>query len=140
MKIVFDANIFISAFFWHGKPSVIVGMAEDGLGTLYITDEIIAEIEMVLRKRKFRLTEENVEYYLQRIKRISTKITVADSERITTGGSRDKTDNKYLECAVAANADYIISGDIHLLELKEFRGIKIVNTAEYMEIASGRLG
>jgi putative PIN family toxin of toxin-antitoxin system len=136
MKIVLDANIFVSAFLWGGKPSAIVGIAEDGLCTLYITNEIVAEIERVLRKRKFRLTEEKVEYYIRRIERISKKITVADSERVTTGGSRDKTDNKYLECAVTANADYVISGDIHLRELKEYRGIKIVNPAEYLEIVN----
>jgi len=137
MNIVLDANIFVSAFLWGGKPSAIIGVAEDGLCTLYITDEIAAEIERVLRKRKFRLTEENVEYYIRRIESISKKITVDDSERITTGGCRDKTDNKYLECAVAANADYIISGDIHLLEMKEYRGIPIVNPAEYLEIVNG---
>ena len=136
MKIVLDANIFVSAFLYGGNPKEIFEMVYDGEHTLFITDEILAEADIVFRKRKFHLTEEKVEYYIRRIKEIGTKIKVADSERVTTGGCRDKTDNVYLECAVAARADYVISGDIHLRELKEYRGIKIVNPAEYLEIVN----
>jgi putative PIN family toxin of toxin-antitoxin system len=111
-------------------------MVADGEHTLFISDEILAEANRVFRKRKFHLTEEEVESNIQRIKRIGTKIKVTDTERGTTGGCSDKTDNRYLECAVAAKADYVISGDIHLRELKEYRGIKIVNPAEYLEIVN----
>ena len=137
MKIVLDANIFVSAFLWGRNPNEIVELVSDGEATLFITDEILAEADSVFRKRKFHLTEEEVEYHIRRIKEIGTKIKVADSERVTTGGCRDKTDNIYLECAVAAKADYVISGDIHLRELKEYQGIKIVNPAEYLEIVNG---
>jgi len=137
MKLVLDANIFVSAFIYGGKLNEIVEMVSDGEHTLFITDEILAEVDSVFRKRKFHLTEEEIEYHIQRIKEIGTKIKVADSERVTDGGCRDKTDDRYLECAVAARADYVISGDIHLRELKEYRGIKIVNPAEYLEIVNG---
>ena len=136
MKIVLDANIFVSAFLWGRNPNKIILRIDKRRDTLFITDEILAEADIVFRKRKFRLTEEDVEYYIRRIKEIGTKIKVADSERVTTGGCRDKTDNIYLECAVAAKADYVISGDIHLRELKEYWGIKIVNPAEYLEIVN----
>jgi len=136
MKIVLDANIFVSAFLYGGNPKEIFEMVSKKLVTLFITDAILAEANSVFRKRKFHLTEEDVEYYIQRIKEIGIKINVADSERVTDGGCRDKTDNRYLECAVAAKADYVISGDIHLRELKEYRGIKIVNPAEYLEIVN----
>jgi len=137
MVIVIDANIFVSASFWGGKPEVILKLVEKGKDTLFITDEIIAEVEDVFGRPKIPATEAEKRYKLQRIKRISRKITVPDSQLITTGGSRDKTDNKYLECAVAANADYIISGDKHLLELKEYSGVKIVTAAEYLDIING---
>ena len=137
MKIVIDANIFVSAFLWGRNPNEIILRVDNRWDTLFITDEILAEADIVFRKRKFHLTEEEIEYYIRRIKEISTKIKVADSERVTDSGCRDKDDNRYLECAVAANADYIISGDIHLRELKEYRGIRIVNPAEYLEIVNG---
>jgi len=46
----------------------------------------------------------------------------------------DPTDNKVLECACECNADYIVTGDRHLLDLKEFRGIKIVRPAEFLRL------
>jgi predicted nucleic acid-binding protein len=49
-------------------------------------------------------------------------------------GSRDKADNKYIECGITAHANYIISGDIHLLEMKEYENIKIITAKEYLEI------
>jgi len=136
MKIVLDANIFVSAFIRGGKPDAIIKMIARGENTLFISDEILAEMDRVFRKRKFHLTEEVIKYRIARIKELGTKIKVAASERVTDSGCRDKTDNVYLECAVAAKADYVISGDIHLRELKEYRGIKIVNPAEYLEIVN----
>jgi putative PIN family toxin of toxin-antitoxin system len=136
MKIVLDANIFISAAFWRGNPKEIVKRVSNGKDILFISNEIIAEVNSVFRKRKFHLTEEEVKYHLRDVEKMSTKIKVTDSERVTDGGCRDKTDDRYLECAVAAKADYVISGDIHLRELKEYRGIKIVNPAEYLEIVN----
>ena len=140
MKIVLDANIFVSATFWGGNPKEIIRKVSNGEDTLFISEEIIAEIDDVFRKRKFHLMEEEVEYHMRDIRQMGVRITVDDSERITTGGCRDKDDNKYLECAAAANADYIVSGDIHLLEMKEYCGIKIVNATEYLEIVGGSTG
>ena len=137
MKIVLDANIFVSALMRGGNPATIIRWIVRKFDTLFTTDEIIDEVEDVISRPKFGLTEKEVKYKIQNINEMSTRITV--TERVTTGGCRDKTDNKYLECAIAANADYIISGDIHLRELKEYRGVKIVNAAEYLEIVGGRL-
>jgi putative PIN family toxin of toxin-antitoxin system len=134
MKIVIDANIFVSAFFWAGKPQAVIERVQRNLDVLFITDEIIKEIEYVLRKPKFRKHEEMVRPKINFIKTYGRKITVR--QRITTGGCRDKSDNKYLECAIAGNADYIISGDIHLLELKRYGDTRIVNAREYLEIVS----
>ncbi|MDR1811628.1 MAG: putative toxin-antitoxin system toxin component, PIN family [Candidatus Fibromonas sp.] len=50
--------------------------------------------------------------------------------------SRDKDDNEYIECAVECNANYIISGDSDLLELKEYNGIKIVTARGYLDIVN----
>jgi putative PIN family toxin of toxin-antitoxin system len=135
MKIVLDTNIFVSAFFWGGKPEAIIERVRCNLDILFVTDEIIREIERVLRKPKFpKRSEEMIKFNIQHIKTISRKITAR--EKIITGGSRDKTDNKFLECAIASNANYIISSDIHLLELKRYGDTRIVTIKEYLEIVS----
>jgi putative PIN family toxin of toxin-antitoxin system len=134
MKIVLDANIVISAFLWAGIPRAITKRVADGLDTLFVTNEIIYEIEEVIVRPKFSNKQEKAKSAIEFINYSGQKVIVA--QKITTGGCRDNTDNKYLECAVAGNADYIISGDIHLLELKKYGDVKIVTAREYIEIVS----
>ena len=131
MKIVLDANIFISSFFWGGNPRSVLERVIKGIDELFITKEIIDEIEDVLWRPKFNVDKEEIIYFINSIEEIGNKIV---PQRRISGGSRDKSDNKYIECGVAANVDYIISGDIHLLELKEYENVKIVTAREYLEL------
>jgi predicted nucleic acid-binding protein len=57
------------------------------------------------------------------------------TKRRIDNGCRDKTDNKYIEFGITAHVDYIVSGDIHLLELKKYESIKIVTVKSYLEHA-----
>ncbi|MCL2804855.1 MAG: putative toxin-antitoxin system toxin component, PIN family [Treponema sp.] len=134
MKIVLDANIFISALFWGGNPRIILERAIKKTDELFISKEILDEIKDVLERPKFHAGKNEIEYFIKSIEEIADIVFI--NKRIKNG-SRDKTDNKYIECAIAANADYIISGDIHLLELKEYNNVYIVSVKEYLE-ANGR--
>jgi putative PIN family toxin of toxin-antitoxin system len=131
MKIVLDANIFISSFFWGGNPRLIIERVIAGTDELFITREILDEVEDVIGRPKFHADKDEIHYLISSIEEIGNKITVR--KRIKKG-SRDKTDNKYIECGMTANVDYIISGDIHLLEIKEYNHIKIVTAKDYLEI------
>jgi putative PIN family toxin of toxin-antitoxin system len=130
MKIVLDANIFVSAFFWGGNPRIVLERAINKTDELFISKEILDEIEEVIGRPKFHAGKDEIEYYIKSIEEISNKIVPKNKIR---RGSRDITDNKYIECAITAGADYIISGDTHLLELKKYRSIKIVSAKEYLE-------
>jgi putative PIN family toxin of toxin-antitoxin system len=131
MKIVLDANIFISSFFWGGNPRKVLERVIAGIDELFITKEILDEIYDVIGRPKFHANEDEINYFINSIDEISNKIF---PKRRIKNGSRDKTDNKYIECGIAANVDYIISGDIHLLELKEYKEIKIITAKNYLEI------
>ena len=131
MKIVLDANIFISAFFWGGNPKMVLDRVIEGVDKLFITREILDEIAKVLGRPKFHAGKEGVDYFITSIEEISSK--VIPKQKIANG-SRDTTDNKYLECGITAHVDYIISGDIHLLELREYERIKILTAKNYLEI------
>ena len=131
MKIVLDANIFVSSLFWGGNPRIVLERAISKLDELFITKEILDEIEEVIGRPKFHAGRNEIEYYKKSIEEISNWIV---PKYVLKKGSRDKTDNKYIECGIAAKVDYIISGDVHLLEIKEYDGIKIVNAKEYLEI------
>jgi putative PIN family toxin of toxin-antitoxin system len=131
MKIVLDANIFISSFFWGGNPRTIFERIIAGTDELFITKEILDEIEDVMERPKFHADKDGIQYYLNSIEEIGNKIT---AKKRIKNGSRDKSDNKYIECGIAANVEYIISGDIHLLELEEYENIKIITAKNYLAI------
>jgi len=132
MKIVIDANVFISSFFWGGNPRLVLERVIAGADELFITKEILDEVESVVERPKFHADKEKIAYFINSIEEIGNKIV---PKRHIKNGSRDKTDNKYLECGIAADVDYIISGDIDLLELKEYENIKIVTAKDYLDLA-----
>jgi len=136
MNVVVDANIFISGIYRGGNPRNVLKTLVDGIGTLFITDEIVDEIEHALKKPKLGLTAEEVKGWITEIEKLGEKIVISPKYRVT-GICRDPDDNKYLECALAANADYIISGDRDLLDLKEYHKVKIVNARDYLDISGG---
>jgi len=131
MKIVLDANIFVSSFFWGGNPRLVLERVITGTDELFVTKEILDEIETVVGRPKFHADKEKTAYFINSIEEIANKIV---PKRKINNGSRDKADNKYLECGITADVDYIISGDIHLLELKEYKNIKIITAKEYLEL------
>jgi putative PIN family toxin of toxin-antitoxin system len=126
-----DANIFISSFFWGGNPRDVLQRAIIKLDELYISKEILNEIEDVMGRKKFHAEKTEIDYFINSIEEISNKIA---PKKTIKNGSRDKTDNKYIECGITGNVDYIISGDIHLLEMRKYDTIKIISAREYLEI------
>ena len=133
MKLVLDANIFISSFFWGGNPKIVIERIISGIDELFITKEILDEIEDVIRRPKFHADSEGIIFFISSIEEIGNKIT---PQKLVKNGSRDRTDNKYIECGITANVDFIISGDIHLLELKRYENIKIVTAKDYLNMSS----
>jgi putative PIN family toxin of toxin-antitoxin system len=131
MKVLLDANIFIYSFFWGGNPRKVLERVIAGIDELFITKEILDEISDVMGRSKFHADENEINYFIHSIEEMANKVV---PQRSITNGSRDKTDNKYIECGIAAYVEYIVSGDIHLLELKEYENIKMVTAKEYLKI------
>ena len=131
MKIVIDSNIFISAFFWGGKPKEIFDRVLNGFDELYITDEIVNEINKVMGSNKFTVNNNDIKDYINIIEKYSKKIV---SKNNIKSISRDADDDKILQCGIDGNVDYIITGDNDLLILKEYNKIKIIKPKEYLEI------
>jgi hypothetical protein len=98
----------------------------------FTTTEIIDEIEDVLRRPKIVKYLNSIErqFMLDTFTRFSKQVkpTIKLQEV-----KDDPDDDKFLECAVTAKVDYIISGDPHLLNIKEFRSIKIVSPAQFLK-------
>jgi uncharacterized protein len=136
MKLVLDANVFVSAYIWHGIPEVVLIRIAKKIDTLFFTDAIFNEIAGIIGMPKLKRTKEQIDYILANINKRGKKIAVSPQHRVT-GVCRDIDDDKYIECALAASADYIITGDKDLLVLKEYGGVKIVNARSYLDIVGG---
>jgi len=127
-KIVIDTNIYISAIFWGGKPRVVVDLGRSGQVLIFTSSEIEKEIEKKL-KTKFGLSNEEAAQILLDFSTFTVPVKV--SRRITVIDD-DPDDDKFIECAVASRAGFIVSGDKHLLNLKEYKGIKIMKAADFL--------
>jgi putative PIN family toxin of toxin-antitoxin system len=121
----------VSSFFRGGNPRTVLERFIAGIDELFISKEIPYEINDVIKRKKFHVDEYEINYFINSIEEIANKIIPKDK---INNGSRDKNDNKYIECVMAAHVDYIISGDIHLLELKEYEKIRIITAKDYLEI------
>ena len=129
MKLVFDTNIFISAFVIpNSKAAKAILRILEGADSLVISKDIINEVLSVL-STKFHRDSEAISHtalYLSDIARIVKpvrKIHILE----------DDPDNMVLECALHGKADAIVTGDKEMLKLKEFEGIKIISLKGYLE-------
>lgn len=127
-RIALDTNVLISSLF-GGKPREIMNLWRDAGVTLCLSDEIVAEYLEVLAR--FGEVKAEAREFLEMLIGSEFVLFVTPSERIHEV-TADPDDNKFLECAVAAGADAIVSGDEHLLALGTFRGIPILRPADFL--------
>jgi putative PIN family toxin of toxin-antitoxin system len=134
LKVVLDTNVLVSAFLKKGSaPAAILTLAEEGDIYLCVSRAVMEEYEGVLQRDKFRpFGQRAVEYLRKARKRF---IWVAPAERITAAKD-DPEDNKFLECAVAARADYLVSGNVRHFPPREYRGTRIVTPREFIAVAA----
>ena len=132
-KIVIDTNIYISAIFWGGKPRAIVDLGRSGQVLIFTSSEIEEEIEKKLRT-KFGLSDEETAQILLDFSTFTVPVTV--SRRVSVIDD-DPDDDKFIECAVASRAGFIVSGDKHLLALEEYEGIKMMKAADFLFTPEG---
>jgi putative PIN family toxin of toxin-antitoxin system len=127
---LFDTNIFISAILFGGLPSVLLDKAVAGLIQLVTSPVLLDELEGKLR-HKFKWTEQKISETRLELENLCEVVSTVESLHIIKD---DPDDDRVLECAVAGRADYIISGDKHLLRLGEFRGIRILTIRQFMDL------
>ena len=134
MIIVCDTNVLISATLFPGSPpDEVIQLAREGFIDLASSPEILSEFKRVLRE-KFNTPKEEIKEITECIEGIA--VIVKPIRKINLI-KQDPTDNKILECALKAEADYIISGDTkHLQPLKEFQGIPILSPAKFLAAIS----
>ena len=136
MIVVLDTNVVISALLSpKGPPAEIINRWEAEELDVVTSSPLIGELKRVLtypRVRKYlKLSEEEIDTLL---KRLSAAAVVVDPQPTLKVVETDPTDNRVLECAIAGGASYIVTGDTHLLELKEYRQIVILEPAAFLTV------
>jgi len=127
-KAVYDTNIIISAALSpSGIPSSLLALALAGAVQLAISPPILDEYREVLHRQKFGFSEPVIAGLMRRI----TQVAVLVHPTHTLSVSPDEFDNRFLECAQEARAEYLVTGNKRHFPAPEFAGIKIVSPAEF---------
>ena len=130
-KVVIDTNIFISGFGWDAKPEDVLKLLKQRRIVNYISIEIIEELKRVVSYPKLKFSDLLQNRILEFVFFYSE--IVAPTEHISHI-TKDPDDNKFLECAMAAGAEFIISGDPHLINVIEYNAVKIVSAATFLNL------
>ena len=131
MKVVVDTNIYVSSFF-GGNPKRIIDYWKNSEITICLSKSIVEEYINVLTRMDLgdeRGLIELLELFRKGFNCLFT--TQPQSLRIV---ERDPDDNKFIECAVATNAKYIITGDKDLLEIKSYFDLKIITPSFFLKL------
>jgi len=131
LRITLDTNILVSATISRGNEYKLLEFAKLGRIKLVLSLPILREFEGVISRTKFNYPRSIINEVVKNILNVSE--IVVSEERISII-KEDLDDNMVLECGIAGNVDYIVSGDNHLLKLKKYKDIKIMNSSEILKL------
>lgn len=138
-RVVLDTNLVVSAILSpDGKPATILKMALTGKLDLVLSPAILEEISLVLNYgrivklfAKRSITPEMLKDALQKIVKMAIMVP---GKKEAYNIDKDPSDNMLLSCALEGKSDFIISGDHHLTDIKEFENIQIVNPDTFLKL------
>ena len=131
-RVVLDTNIVISALLFRGEVSRLHMLWKKKAFAIVASREIVDEYVRVLAYPKFDLTENEIEAIVR--EELLPFIQPVSAAGKSSRASADPDDNKFLACAEAAKADFIVSGDAHLLKLKQHNRCPIITAERFLKI------
>jgi uncharacterized protein len=127
-RVVLDTNVFISATLFKGIPGRLLELAISGSFRVVTSPTLLDELDEKLRG-KFRLPSANADQVRTDLEEFCEVVSTVNRLAIIRD---DPDDDRILECAVAGRADYIVSGDRHLLKLGSYDGIAILTIRQFL--------
>jgi len=131
VRVAADTNVVVSAFLWGGPPRQVLEAARQRRIELFTSAALFAELEEILQRDKFRMRFEAVgltfTWVLERYLALARFVVPASTPRVVLD---DPDDDCVIAAAQAAEAERIVSGDRHLLELRSYENIRIVSAAD----------
>ena len=128
-RVVLDTNIVISSAL-GGVLVFVLEKWDAGKFTVIVTTDVVSEYFEVLNRPKFGLKQETIDRITNYIYQFSEFVVPEEKIRFIED---DPKDDKFLEAAIAGKVDFIVSGDKHLLDLKEVRSIPIISGREFLD-------
>ena len=135
MRVFLDTNTVISGLFWRVKPFQVLELMRSGTITVYTSEAILEELLDVLKRPKFskRLAILKVSPQ-QVVNRFIEWVEVVEVGEVKKIVLSDPDDDQIIACARSVNADFIISGDADILDIKEKVTITIVTSGEFLDM------
>lgn len=134
MNIVCDTNVLISGVLFNGPPREILRLSTQGVVLNFVSSDILEEAEKVLLRPKFSLSRKEVSGIMQLLR---DSFEIVHPERRLAVVKSDPDDDRILEAASAARASYVVSGDRDLLDIGNWKSIRIVSPAQFMAELEG---
>jgi putative PIN family toxin of toxin-antitoxin system len=136
VRIVIDTNIWVSGLLWRGLPWRLLRLSESGVVEICMAAPMLGELAEVLHyerlEERLRQIEsdpdELVAFALHWATFFHVPAAEPDAQPLVAA---DPDDDIFLRCAAVANAEYLISGDSHLLALGQYAGIPIVTIRDF---------
>jgi putative PIN family toxin of toxin-antitoxin system len=130
VRVVFDTNVVVSACFWRGSPFACLSAWARGEIAAFVSPQLLSEYFETFEELAARYPDRKPTAWPDALAQSAEMVFPVDR---TPGATPDPDDEMVLECALAAEADFLVSGDKrHLLTLREFEGIKIVSCMELL--------
>ncbi|UCC86525.1 MAG: putative toxin-antitoxin system toxin component, PIN family [Anaerolineales bacterium] len=133
MRVVIDTNVWVSGLLWQGMPWSLLCLAEAGKVELCVAPAMLVELAEVLSYERLRPRLEQLQ--LTPAELVAYAINLASVFDVSEGApivADDPDDDVFLRCASVAGADYVVSGDRHLLNFSEYAGIRILTDREFL--------
>jgi len=129
LRVVLDTNVLVSAIISDGKPRDLLRKGISKEFTIVTSELILRELGTVLRRPKFKADEDEIHRIILALIQAAEVVELVSKLNLVEA---DPKDNMVVETAYDGRADFIVSGDSHLLALKSFRKIKVVDVKDML--------
>ena len=134
LRAVLDTNILVSGILWRGVPFELLRWAEKNSLTIYTSLDIMTEVYGVLHYPKFQKYIASQQTSSEELfTKIASLCTIIQVDEIVKGVCSDTDDEKFLSCALTGNVEVLVSGDKHLLDLKQYKSVRILTAQEFYQ-------
>ena len=138
MPVVLDTNTVVSALLFNGTASRLVELWQTEKVQVLVSTAIVKEYLRVLAYPKFALTEDEISGLLH--EELLPFVEVVEVKRRVKVVRRDPDDVKFIACALAGSAEFVVTGDRDLLAVRSFENVQVIQLRDFLAIAAARSG